>query len=116
MTAPSPVDPDEVAALVLACPSVVRLSGGPDGGAGTYLPGRRLRGVRVSDDGLAVHLVVRHGPTAQEVAQEVRAALAAVAAGRPVDVVLEEVLLDDELPPTTGPAALARSPLAVQEP
>jgi hypothetical protein len=49
---------EQVAAVVLAVPGVVRLHGGPFGGLGTYLPGKRVTGVRIDDAGTEVHVVV----------------------------------------------------------
>lgn len=97
------VDPDAVAALVLACPAVAGLSGGPFGAAATYLPGRRVAGVRISPDTVEVHVVARYGPTAGELARQVRAALAGRVLGRSVDIVVED--LEDPAPPTVATAA-----------
>lgn len=85
------LDPDAVAAAVLACPSVTGLSGGRLGEVATYLPGRRITGVRIADDGVAVHLVGRYGPTIGEIAAEVRAAVQAVVGRRPVTVSVDDL-------------------------
>ncbi|SDN79408.1 hypothetical protein SAMN05660199_00696 [Klenkia soli] len=91
------VDPQVVAAAVLACPAVVRLSGGPFGAAGTYLPGGRVTGVVVREvagggaPDVAVHLVVRAGVPVAEAAEQVRTALVVVVPGSRVDVHLEDV-------------------------
>lgn len=84
-------DPDAVAAAVLACPSVTGLSGGRLGEVATYLPGRRITGVRIADDGVVVHLVGRYGPTIGEIAAEVRAAVQAVVGLRPVTVGVDDL-------------------------
>ncbi len=113
------LDADAVAALVRTCPAVVRLTSGPFGAA-TYLPGRRVDGVRTTDDAVELHVAVPLGVTAAEVARQVRAALADRVGGRRVDVVVEDVLTPDEVaaldpvPPPTGPGALAHSPHAVE--
>lgn len=93
------VDADVIAALVLACPAVAGLSGGPFGAAATYLPGRTVAGIRISPDTVEVHVVARYGPTVGELAGQVRAALVGAVLGRTVDIVVED--LDD------GPAAPA---------
>ncbi|SDF85407.1 Asp23/Gls24 family envelope stress response protein [Klenkia brasiliensis] len=91
------VDPRVLAAAVLACPGVVRLSGGPFGAVGTYLPGERVTGVVVREvaaggpPDVAVHLVSRTGVPVAEVAGQVRTALAAAAPGSRVDVRVEDV-------------------------
>jgi hypothetical protein len=89
------VDPDTVAALVLACPAVAGLSGGPSGGAATYLPGRKVAGVRISPDTVEVHVVARYGPTVGELAGQVRSALAGRVLGRTVDLVVEDLDVED---------------------
>jgi len=100
------VDPDTVAAIVLGCPAVAGLSGGPFGAAATYLAGRRVVGVRISPDTVEVHVVSRFGPTVGELAGQVRAALAGRVLGRTVDIVIED--LDDRpvVDPTTGAPGL----------
>jgi hypothetical protein len=109
------VDVDRVAAAVGACPAVARLTGGT-GGRGTYLPGRRVPGVVVRESAepspptVEVHVVARSGPAMGEVARQVRAALAALIPGSPVDVIIDD--LEVEPPPLdvvdTGP--LPRTP------
>lgn len=90
--APGPgVDPDVVAAVVAACPGVARLSAGPVGEVATYLPGRRVAGVRVRPDAVEVHVVGWYGPTAAEIAGQVRAAVRTVAGPLPVDVVIDDL-------------------------
>jgi len=61
---PGPGDlADRVASAVLAVPGVVDLSGGIAGEIATYLPGRRVPGIRLGDGGAQVHVVV--APDAQ---------------------------------------------------
>jgi len=100
------VDPDTVAALVLGCPAVSGLSGGPLGTAATYLAGRKVAGVRISPDTVEVHVVSRFGPTISELAGQVRAALTGRVLGRTVDIVIED--LDDrtDIDPTPGAPGL----------
>ncbi|GAY12138.1 hypothetical protein [Pseudonocardia sp. N23] len=93
---------DAVAAAVLAHPDVERLDGGPFGAVASYLPGRRLLGVRVGGpaEPAQVAVVVRFGTPlpalAESVAQRVRAVLGPV----PVDVTFADVVL-----PVAGSAA-----------
>jgi len=86
------VDPDSVAALVLACPAVGGLSAGPFGAAATYLPGRRVSGVRLGPDVVEAHVVLRYGATVAELAGQIRRALSGQVKGRRVDIVVEDVL------------------------
>jgi hypothetical protein len=89
------IDVDRVAAVVLACPAVAGLSSA--GGRGSYLPGRRVPGVVIRESTrsgpatIEVHVVARYGPAISEVAAQVRAAVAVVAPGSPVDVGVEDV-------------------------
>ena len=86
-------DPDALAAAALACPHVVRLSGGRAGEVATYLPGRRVSGVRVSESEVAVHVVARFGPTCAQVAEQVRAALRPLVGDQPVTVGIDDLEL-----------------------
>src|SRR5256885_14588215 len=96
------VDVDRVAAAVAACPAVARLTSGTSG-LGTYLPGRRVPGVVVQESAgpspptVEVQVVARYGPAMGEVARQVRAALAALIPGRPVDVLIDDI--EAEPPP-----------------
>jgi hypothetical protein len=85
------VDPDVVASAALACPSVASLTGGAVGEVATYLPGRRVTGVRVTDDELEVHVQARWGTVLPDVGREVRAALSPLAEGRSVAVYIDDV-------------------------
>lgn len=100
-------DPDAVAAAVLACPYVARLSGGRFGEVATYLPGRRVTGVRITPSGFGVSVVARYGPTATEIAAQVRGAVRAVVGPGPVDVQIDDLDLpqpvDTEPPVSAAP-------------
>lgn len=90
---PAPIDPDALAQAVQSCPSVARLSAGVFGEAATYLPGRRVPGVRLTDTTVEVHVVGLFGITVDQIAREVRAAVAPLVDGRPVDVVISDLAL-----------------------
>ena len=85
------VDPDEVAERTAGCRSVARLSAGLVGEVATYLPGRRVEGVRLAEDQIEVHVVARWGARVPDLAAEVRAAVGPVADGLPVDVYVDDV-------------------------
>jgi uncharacterized membrane protein YjjP (DUF1212 family) len=81
---------EPVAAAVLACPAVARLSGGPFGTVGTYLPGRRVTGVQITTTGITVRLVAR--PVAlRTLESQVRAAVTAVVPGLPIHIGLDDL-------------------------
>ena len=101
---PFEVDVDAVAAAVTACPSVAHLAGGGlTGQVATYLPGRRVEGVRVTEDAVEVHLATRWDVPIPQAAAEVRAAVAPLVGGRPITVAVDDI--DDPqaaIPATTG--------------
>lgn len=92
---------DRVAAAVLAVPGVRALHAGVAGEVATYLPGRRVNGVRVRETGCAVHVVLEWGVPLHETTDLVRAA-ARTHVGGPVDVTVEDVVGPDA-PPADQP-------------
>lgn len=85
------VDPDLIASTTLACPSVASLAGGAAGEVATYLPGRRVVGVRITEDEVEVHVQARWGTVLPDVGKEVRGALNPLAQGRSVAVYIDDV-------------------------
>ncbi|WP_059015824.1 Asp23/Gls24 family envelope stress response protein [Mycobacterium sp. M26] len=90
---------DTVAGIALAVPGVAALHPGMFGEVGTYLPGRRVTGVRVGEDRIEVHITVTAGAPIRQTAAQVRSAVGAALPGLPVDVTVEEVTTP---PPATG--------------
>lgn len=93
---PSPGEPlvdlaERVADRVLAAPGVSELHGGMFGEVATYLPGRRLMGVRVDSEHVDVHVVMEWGHDVRELATGVRSAVAEVAPDHQVSVTVEDV-------------------------
>lgn len=86
---------DRVAAAVLAVDGVAELHGGMFGEAATYLPGRKVAGIRLSEQGAEVHVVVDYGRAAPRVADAVRRAVAPLVTGT-VDVIVEDIRTDDD--------------------
>jgi uncharacterized alkaline shock family protein YloU len=99
------LDVDEIAGIVQRCPSVVRLAAGNGVEVATYLPGRRVPGVRVGDGTVEVHVVARYGKALPEVADEVRRALGASIGRRQVAVFIDDLDLDEQPSPQGGPPA-----------
>ncbi|WP_196804522.1 Asp23/Gls24 family envelope stress response protein [Cellulomonas sp. URHD0024] len=88
---PEPTNLAEVVeAVVLAVPGVSRLDGGRFGGFGTYLPGHRVTGVRIDDDGTEVHIVVSGIEPVPTTAGRVQRAVSAIAP-MPVHVHVEDI-------------------------
>jgi len=81
---------DQVAAAVLAVRGVIGLHGGMFGETATYLPGRRVPGVRLTEDVTDIHLSLAYGSPIAATAQQVRTAVAALVTG-PVNVTVEDV-------------------------
>jgi hypothetical protein len=93
------VDVDAVAAAVQVCAGVAGLDGGRFGEVVSYLPGRTVPGVVVSDGRVKVQVRSRWGIPAPELAALITTVLAPLTRGKPVDVIVADI--DD--PPGTPP-------------
>ncbi|MGW5523420.1 hypothetical protein [Gordonia sp. NPDC003950] len=71
---------------------VTGLHGGVFGEIATYLPGGRVNGVRLTDSGGEVHVIVDIGHDLRAVAEQV-SQVAGEIAGMPIDVTVEDVSL-----------------------
>jgi hypothetical protein len=87
---PVPTTADDIAALALAVPDVVRLHAGRFGEVATYLPGRRVTGIKLGDDHIEVHVEVAGQQPVRETAQLIHAAVATLVA-TPVHVHIEDI-------------------------
>jgi uncharacterized alkaline shock family protein YloU len=83
---------DAIAAAALAVDGVAALHGGMFGEVGTYLPGRRVDGVRIDGTGVAVHVTVTQGAPVRQTARAVKQAVAAGMGSTPVTVTIEDVV------------------------
>ena len=113
---PGPV-PELLVPLVQACPAVVALHGGPFGEVATYLPGRRVRGVRVTEEEVDIHVVGRYPATVTEIATQVRAALADHIGDRALHIRVEDLAVPGDPVPDDAivddpPARPQRAPHA----
>jgi hypothetical protein len=86
----APTTADDIAALVLAVPDVVRLHAGRFGEVATYLPGRRITGIKLGTELIEVHVVVAGRVPVRETAQLIHAAVATSVA-TPVHVYIQDV-------------------------
>lgn len=98
-TQQGPADParrpelaDLVAAAVTSVPGVAGLHAGAFGESATYLPGRRVNGVRLREDITEVHVTLVYGVAVLEAAERIRSAVAPL-----VDTVVE-VSVEDIVP------------------
>ena len=100
---PSPPDPDalaeRVAAAVTAHPAVVGLHGGLYGAVATYLPGRKLVGVRigVGDEPVEVAVVLRADRPIPDVVRALRREVSGLCGGAAVDITVADIVLPGEL-------------------
>jgi uncharacterized alkaline shock family protein YloU len=103
-----------VETVVLATPGVAGLDGGVFGAIATYLPGRRLVGVRVGGPGepVEVGIVVMYGRPIPDTVDAVRRAVVAVTGpGTEVDVTVGDIATDTAAEATVvvdGPATTRR--------
>ncbi|MEO3938956.1 hypothetical protein V3N99_19710 [Dermatophilaceae bacterium Soc4.6] len=82
---------DAVAAAARSVPGVADLHTGVFGEVATYLPGRRVNGVRIREDVTEVHLTLIWGAPVLPTAEEVRRVVAALVTTR-VDITVEDVV------------------------
>jgi hypothetical protein len=92
----APALAERVAEATLACPDVVAMSGGMVGEVATYLPGRRVTGVRLRDAVVEVHVVARYGPPMDEIGAQVRAAVTLLVGDRTAAVTIDDLAVDLE--------------------
>jgi hypothetical protein len=108
------VDVDAVAAAVRSCPAVDDLDGGRFEGVATYLPGRRVPGIRISEDRIEVHVRGRWDQPVGLIADQIRGVLATLNGGRLIDIVLTDVAEPGQA--RTQPALPAAQPDATAPP
>ncbi len=110
---PAPAEPgtdaDHLAAAVMASPLVAGLHGGAFGEVATYLPGRQITGIRITDSDLEVHVVGRFPATAAEIAAQVRAAAAPWGRGLPINVTIADLAVPGR-PVAAQPAPVRPDP------
>ena len=106
--------PDLVAAAVRAVPGVADLHAGTFGEVGTYLPGRRVVGVRLLPDHCEVHVALTWNSQVGETAHAIRAAVAAAGVRTRVDVTVEDIVDPDADPPSRSRAIPIAAPAAIE--
>lgn len=97
-TAGQPQLADLVAAAALSVPGVAGLHSGSFGEVATYLPGRRVNGVRLLEDVTEVHVSVTYGTPVLETAAKIQAAVG------PLVGTVVEVSIEDIVPAAQGSA------------
>lgn len=96
------VDLDAIAAAVRGCAGVDDLDAGTIGSAASYLPGRRIAGLRVEDERVTVQVRARWGVPIPDTGRQIQSALATLVGSRKLDVVVSDVAD----PPSEAPLAL----------
>jgi hypothetical protein len=96
---------EAVAAAAASCSGVARLSRGMPVEVATYLPGKRIYGVRVSDRFIEVHIVAHIGTVLPEVASQVRRAVAPLAPDCRIDVFVDDLESEPEAAETSASSA-----------
>jgi len=96
---------DSIAQAVLAVPGVASLHAGMFGEVGTYLPGRRVAGVRIGADAIDVHVSLVFDAPVRATAAAIRRTLQPLTA-LPVNVTVEDIVpaAHTEPPPGLGGA------------
>ncbi|WP_181019773.1 Asp23/Gls24 family envelope stress response protein [Nonomuraea typhae] len=100
-------DARAIADEALRVPGVAGLTGGPFGTVATYLPGERLAGVAVRDDGVEISIAARAGHPLPDLADDVRRAVAGLVGPLPVNIRIDDLVEDPptEVPPAEVPPA-----------
>jgi hypothetical protein len=87
---------DAIVSAVRRCPAVAGLHGGGLVHVATYLPGRRVDGVRVGEDDVQISVVAAHGIPLLALTDQVRSAVAPLAGSRRIDVHVADLQLPEE--------------------
>ena len=82
---------EAIAAATTSVPGVARLAGGKFGQIATYAPGRKVNGVRFTGDAVEVHVVAEWVASLPQLADDVRAAVDTLTAGRSVSVFVDDI-------------------------
>ncbi|MFC5830217.1 hypothetical protein [Nonomuraea insulae] len=83
-----------IAERARACAGVAGLSGGRFGTVATYLPGERLTGVSTDAREVEIAIVATLDRPLPETAEEVRRAVAGLAGDRPVNVRIDDIIVE----------------------
>jgi uncharacterized alkaline shock family protein YloU len=84
-------DADRIAAIVTAVEGVAGLHAGMFGEVATYLPGRRVSGIRIGQDRVDIHVSLLLTAPVRDTATAIQRAVAAITA-LPVDVTVEDLV------------------------
>src|SRR6476620_10265325 len=85
------VDVDAVAAAVRTVPGVSELGSSSPGAVATYLPGRRVLGIRVEPELLTLEVKAHWGVSADQLFSSIRRAVSPLADGRRIHIVITDI-------------------------
>jgi hypothetical protein len=85
------LDVDDIEAAVLGCSGVAGLGSGIIGELATYLPGRRIPGIRITEERVELEICAAWGVPAKLIAGQIWSALGSVVTDRPVEIVVTDV-------------------------
>lgn len=71
-------------------------------GLTTYLPGRRIAGIRINADSVELEVVAAWGASAADIASQVRGAARGLVVGRRIDITIADINLPDPQLPAAG--------------
>lgn len=103
MTTGVEIDADRIATAVQADRHIAGLDSGRYGEIATYLPGRRVNGVRIRPESVTIGVIGRYPATATDIDAGVRAAVG------PLDRPLHVHINDIHIFQSSGPAVVAGS-------
>jgi hypothetical protein len=87
------IDADRIATAVQAARNISGLDGGRYGEIATYLPGRRVNGIRIRPESVTIGVIGRYPATATEIDACVRAAVGPL--DRPLHVHINDLHIND---------------------
>jgi hypothetical protein len=92
------VDIDAVHRVVNDCAGVARIGSGSPTALTTYLPGRRIPGIRINKDSVDLEVVAEWGTPAAAIGGNIRLAVSRLIGGRRVDITIADIELPSEQP------------------
>ena len=107
MTPAVQTEADAIATALRTAPAVAGLHAGGLRPVVTLLPGRRVEGVQLTDERVTVSVVVAQGVPITVLTEQIRARVAPLTGGRPVDVHVADLQLAAEEPPALSPGPSA---------
>jgi hypothetical protein len=90
------VDLDAVHAAVNSCPGVARVGSGSVAALTTYLPGRRIPGIRINPDTVELEVIAEWDSNAANIGRAIQSVVTGLAGARRVDITITDIDLPGE--------------------